>query len=1090
VTNSFLAGGGGGAFRGSANGGAGGNGGGGAASKSSGTNPYESNGAQAGSENTGGGGGGGMQTNGNGQGGNGGTGIVALRWITATTPTYTKPTTAYLNAGMSATFSLNIPQDSATADLIRTFRWESSTTGASGPFTLIKQGTGASNATFSWIPPDTRTSGSNFLYRVIVTDSDTAGLSITDSATAFAIINPALVVTSPLAGNSLKKAINVARSETFTVSFGTPTYRASLSPLIPGISIDTVTANSVVLRIADTATVGTWLETLTVTDSVSASVNVPLTITINPPPLLTNTAEIVHSGQVFNLDFSSTASYNRANGVMRDISGSNRTITAPNGLTFSESFTGITSLAAGSTQYLKYTNTSQLNQWTLEAFLRIDVDPVAERYIITSQYTSANINFAMGIYNNRSVWVGYHRSNWKLYYTASTLPVGTWTHVTGLWDGSEMQIYFNGVKQTGGTFVNNASGADAPKSDGTDVYINRKWDANTTASFSYGFARVYDRALTAAEILQNYNATKDRFTSANMNALAPSKKYGAIFAESFTVTAGSDTETVTFTTGNRAGIRWDTSTVINQVNLSMQESLTVGTLLDTITVTDNLGQSTYLPIRMTVTKADTLTVYVETPTALSYTGQRAQFNSSLRSTGAVGLESGTVFSATLNFKPGGTTCATGGYCRVGDIGPAGGVIFIDTSTASSDGRIYEAAPQNWSGSDDLASVAQFCTGGAAATSNIANGSQVGIGWGDTLTANFDAGCSGGAAQIAADLTLNGFSDWFVPSENEAIRLAAARDSVGLLLVGSNWTTGNWGYWTSTENSAGVMRVISSSAAWTIGNANKSEATKIMLRPVRAFKSCWAIDTCTSLSTTDTPTAAGRYVITPSGLSNISDLLTKYSAVVYQPTSVTINKVAPASITIPWINTNYPETFTVNFFPAAGNQTIRYSATNGTASGCAFDYRKIYTTSQGTCTITITRAADRNFTADTTTATIFFLAFVNSQPTGQVGGGSTIALNGVTSLETSTVLPPSVTGLSTTTISLSGGGTLTITGTGFTGNITVKFWRNKTLSKTSGDTVTISVSASELQSIGATSGRISVITDAGQAVSVDSLTITP
>jgi hypothetical protein len=35
-----------------------------------------------------------------------------------------------------------------------------------------------------------------------------------------------------------------------------------------------------------------------------------------------------------------------------------------------------------------------------------------------------------------------------------------------------------------------------------------------------------------------------------------------------------------------------------------------------------------------------------------------------------------------------------------------------------------------------------------------------------------------------------------------------------------------------------------------------------------------------------------------------------------------------------------------------------------------------------------------------------------------------------------------------------------------------------------------VSASELSSIGATTGRVSVITSAGQAVSVDSLTITP
>jgi hypothetical protein len=141
-------------------------------------------------------------------------------------------------------------------------------------------------------------------------------------------------------------------------------------------------------------------------------------------------------------------------------------------------------------------------------------------------------------------------------------------------------------------------------------------------------------------------------------------------------------------------------------------------------------------------------------------------------------------------------------------------------------------------------------------------------------------------------------------------------------------------------------------------------------------------------------------------------------------------------------------------------------------------------------VTITRAADRNYLADTATATVFFLTFVNSQPTGQVGSGSTIAINGVTSFDTSTVQPPAITSLSTTSISLSGGGTLTITGTGFTGTITVKFWRNKTISKTSGDSLTIAVTATELNSIGATTGRISVITDNGQAVSLDSLTITP
>jgi len=287
-----------------------------------------------------------------------------------------------------------------------------------------------------------------------------------------------------------------------------------------------------------------------------------------------------------------------------------------------------------------------------------------------------------------------------------------------------------------------------------------------------------------------------------------------------------------------------------------------------------------------------------------------------------------------------------------------------------------------------------------------------------------------------------------------------------------------------------MRVISNASGWSIGNVAKNEATKVMLRPVRAFKSCWAIDTCTALSTTETPTAAGVYSIVPSSLTNISDLLTKYTNVIYSPSTMTINKVAPKAISIPWINTNYPETFTVNFVSNVGNQTIRYSTTNGTASGCALDYKKIYTTSQGTCSITITRAADRNYTADTTTATILFFLFVNSQPTGQVGSGSTIGLNGVTAVETSTVLPPSITRLSTLTISLGAGGTFTITGTGFTGSIEVKFWRNKVIATSSGNGTSIDIPVSSIASAGATSGRISIITSAGQAVSVDSLTITP
>ena len=98
--------------------------------------------------------------------------------------------------------------------------------------------------------------------------------------------------------------------------------------------MDTSTAGVAVLRIADTATVGTFIETLTVTDSVSASVSIPISITISAPPQLTNTGEIVTEGQVFNLDFSNSASYSPITQAIADISGAKKTITAPNGGTY------------------------------------------------------------------------------------------------------------------------------------------------------------------------------------------------------------------------------------------------------------------------------------------------------------------------------------------------------------------------------------------------------------------------------------------------------------------------------------------------------------------------------------------------------------------------------------------------------------------------------------------------------------------------------------------------------------------------------------------------------------------------------------
>jgi hypothetical protein len=1038
----------------------------------------------------------------------GSSGVVVIRYITPFKPVFTPPTNAYLNVGMTETFTTNVAQDSATVGLTRTFRWESTTAGSGGTFTPIKVGTGAANAAFSWVPTDTSTSGSQYLYRVVVTDSDTAGLFIVDTSTAvFAVINPALRFSST--STSIRKTLNLAQSETFTISLGTPTYRYSLSPVLPGVTIETNTAGVAVLRIAETATVGTYIETLTVTDSVSATLSIPITLNISAPPSLTAIGEVVKNYQVLHLDASNRWSVQGVDGVAtngliwRDQSGTRRdaltnnaspinstsckapVFTTDNGGAFN--FNG-----TDTCYYTPYLGTQFQSGYTIETWIRPTSSSIPSGTQILSQMYDTGgeqISLVIGALDvgNGNIYVGFYSGNGWRYANFPITPVAnTWMHIAGTYDGNTLRTYLNGVLLGSSTYTTFGS------TNLKGYFIGKRWDGAYFYTGAIGEVRAYSVPLSDTQVVQNFNATRYRFDSSNLNILKPSQKYGSITLESFTVTSGGETETLTFAIGNRSGIAWDTSSTPGQIKLTVQETLTPGTYFDTITATDNFGTSTNLPIRFTVTKADTLTIFIDTPTALNYTGNRALFTPNVRTLGAVGFESGTALTPTVRFKPAGTTCATGGYCRVGDIGPGGGIVFIDTSTASSDGRIYEVAPQNWSGSDDLSTVSTYCSN----NSSSIGASQSGIGWGETNTTLARNSCLGGAvARVNSFNQSNstGYSDWFIPSRNEAIELAKIPATAGLLNIGSNWTVGNSGYWSSTESNTTTM--------WSIGhvgpvfNGNtavlKSESAKNMVRPVRAFRACWAIDTCTALLTTETPTAAGIYMISPTSGASAATLAERYSSIRYVESRLTINRIAQRAQVIPFINVNFPDTFTVNVMEGNGNGAVTYTANNLTSTGCGFDYKKLYAATQGTCTITVYKAGDRNYLPDTATAGMYLLTFVNNQPSAGVGSGPNIALSGQTSVTVDPNVAPTITSLSTYTAQ-AGVTQIVITGVGFDSanlaGITVKFWRNIVASgftvNAQNTEITVTVPA------GATTGKVLVTTPNGQAVSEFALTITP
>ena len=1061
--------------------------------------------------NSGGGGGAGTSSDGTtGYGGNGGSGIVVFRYITALKPTYTAPTNAYLNVGMTETFSVNVAADSATAMLTRNFKWESTTAGENGTYSLLKTGTGASFASYSWIPSDTSTSGSQYLYRVIVTDSDSMGLSIQDTSTAvYATINQPLA----LAGKSnVSKTVNVSKSETLTVTLGTPTYSYKLEPTSPYFWLDTSTAGSPVLKIADTVTVGTYYETLTVTDSVTASISKALTIVVSPPPSFSANAEQVDTGTVLYLDAGNTSSYSGTGTSWVDLSGRNlSTSLQPTGMPTTNS--GPTSCAKvgyspqnlGAMTFNKTSKTcayttglGMVSLYTVQVWVKRDGTMTDYSSVVATPWITGNqINISLHWMSNNTLQAGiYRNATWPVpagMATSGVIADNTWVLATVTFNGTTISLTINDgtmVKATGTPSTTAFDSSLIIK----NLLIGKRFDGDSDYfNGSVGSIRIYDRVLSDTEILQNYNATKGRFLN-TQNKMAPVGKYGTTVNETYTVTAGSETVTATFTANAVAGLVWETSTV-RSMKVQLQDSLTAGTYYDTVTVTDIYGSSTRIPLTISIAKADSLTVYIETPTALSYTGSAANFTPVLKVTGLVSSDTGT--AVTVKYKPGNLTCATGGACAIGDIGPGGGIVFITPSTAGGNGKYFEAAPANWTGSDDIASVAKFCTASTSQDGISRSATQFGIGWGETNTSLFDSNCTGGAVRQAADYAGGGFTDWFIPNTNEATQLMNYAETVGLLKLGATWSTGTWGYWASTEQSGTQMKAIQQSgSSWVIGATEKSDSTHNMVRPVRMFSPCWAVDTCTSFATTTKPTQAGTYVIVPSDYILTSGALSNYVSVKYETTTVTINRISQTALLIPYYNPIFPETMTINMGGGNGNGFFKYTLTGaGNATGCALDYKKLSVTGEGSCQIQVVKQADRNYLSETATAFIVFVRYVINQPSPSAGSGSNIALSGITSVALESGVAPTITGVTwvpTSCVSMvcvlehweiSGVGFGSLGNT----NTVVKFWRNKEVvwadpTLTTNYVVSDTLIRIKDVPVGAATGKITVTTANGIAVS--------
>jgi len=225
--------------------------------------------------------------------------------------------------------------------------------------------------------------------------------------------------------------------------------------------------------------------------------------------------DIVENGLVLHLDAADLNSYTGSGTTWTDLSGNGNNGTLTNGPTYSSANKG-SIVFDGSDDSINVSPTNfnlsafSINIWfksnnVSSNYLRLihkaDTTGSTKGFLIANSQTDGKLVF---------VYQANYTTNEVLKRSITLVSVGIWYNVSMTYNSSSgIKIYFNGIEDTGETSTSPDVG----------------WVSNTGNNFSIGSraggtqylngniaqTQIYNRGLSSAEILQNYNATKGRF---------------------------------------------------------------------------------------------------------------------------------------------------------------------------------------------------------------------------------------------------------------------------------------------------------------------------------------------------------------------------------------------------------------------------------------------------------------------------------------------------------------------------------------------------------------------------------------------------
>lgn len=220
--------------------------------------------------------------------------------------------------------------------------------------------------------------------------------------------------------------------------------------------------------------------------------------------------KVATDGLILYLDAANSRSYPGTGTAWNDLSriGSNGTLI--NGPTFSTA-NGGSIVLDGTNDFVNLGNSSALtsNTLTLDCWFNLGTQNQVKYVVMKGTDTgfARDYGIVTTVGNNINWFFGNNNPQFVSLTSTVTVSQNVWTNVTATRNGSLSVLYMNGM-------ANVSSSYSFTQNDlGQQLYIGNLTIPNAGRYFqgSFSIVRLYNRALTTNEVLQNYNATKTRF---------------------------------------------------------------------------------------------------------------------------------------------------------------------------------------------------------------------------------------------------------------------------------------------------------------------------------------------------------------------------------------------------------------------------------------------------------------------------------------------------------------------------------------------------------------------------------------------------